>query len=126
MDALTETAMATKFDIVLDQGSDYRIPFEFRDHDDQLIDWGGYEFQMQIRKTSYAAPVVDELTSENERIVVELDKRRRQLVTLKFPAEVTAQIPAAKYVYDLEAVSSSGLVKRLLEGAFILKGEVTR
>jgi len=69
---------------------------------------------------------VDELTSKNERIVVELDKRRRQLVTLKFPAEVTAQIPAAKYVYDLEAVSSSGLVKRLLEGAFILKGEVTR
>ena len=47
-------------------------------------------------------------------------------VTLNLSATVTAAIPANQYAYDLELVSGSGQVTRLLEGFATVDAEVTR
>jgi hypothetical protein len=47
-------------------------------------------------------------------------------VTLSLTAAVTAAIVAGVYVYDLELVSSGGIVTRLLQGTFTVSAEVTR
>jgi hypothetical protein len=47
-------------------------------------------------------------------------------IEITVPAATTAIIPAGKYRYDLEVVSSSGIVSRVVEGEFLVSGEVTR
>jgi len=47
-------------------------------------------------------------------------------IEITVPAATTAIIPSGKYRYDLEVVSSSGIVTRVIEGDFTVSGEVTR
>lgn len=47
-------------------------------------------------------------------------------VNLNVSASVMATVPAGKHVYDLELVSSGGVVTRLLSGFFRVTAEVTR
>lgn len=48
------------------------------------------------------------------------------VITLSLTATLTAGIPATRYVYDLEMISSGGVVTRLLEGYVTVTPEVTR
>ena len=114
--------MANVYDIVVDQGSDKQLPLTFKDSDGNLLDLNGYTAAMQVRKTVEAAEAADELTTENERIKVDASAGT---VTLLFPHAVTSAMAAGRYVYDLELITED-TVTRVMEGAFILRREVTR
>lgn len=46
-------------------------------------------------------------------------------ILINVSAVTTASLTAGKYLYDLELVSSSGFVTRLIKGQFIVSDEVT-
>ena len=114
--------MANIYDIVVDQGSDKQLPLTFKDSEGSLIDLNGYTAAMQIRKSADAAEAVDTLTTENGRISIDIEAAS---VTLIFPHATTSAMSAGRYVYDLELITGE-TVTRVMEGAFILRREVTR
>ena len=115
--------MAYRVDIVLDQGTDTETRYEFFDSANRPISFRGFSAQMQVRRTATSETVIDDLTTEGtpDRIGF-----CGNLVTLKWPREVTQKIKAGRYVYDLEVKSPNGNITRLMEGAFVVKQEVTR
>lgn len=113
--------MASVYDIELDQGSDAVIPFELYDASDNPLDLSGYTARMQIRPSVGSATISDELTTENGRLVI-----KGGTITATWPNAVTTAMRHGDSVYDIEIVSATGEVTRILEGAFILHQEVTR
>jgi hypothetical protein len=77
---------------------------------------------MQLRTSYSAASASLELTTANSRISL----TNAGVITLSLTATETAALAAGRYVYDLEMVSSGGLVTRLLEGVATVSPEVTR
>lgn len=115
--------MAYRVDIVLDQGTDSEASYEFFDNSNRPISFSGYTAQMQVRRTATSQTVIDDLSTEGtpDRIGF-----CGNLVTIKWPRSVTQEIKSGRYVYDLEVTSPNGAVTRLMEGAFVIKQEVTR
>ena len=89
--------MATALDIHIDQGSDVRVPIAFIDDFSEL-----------------------DLTGIS-RISIE-----KETLTLLWPHEVTENLPAGSYVYDLELASEGGEVTRVLSGRVQVCKEVTQ
>jgi len=74
-------------------------------------------------RTAYSASSATiELTTANGRISL----TNAGVITLSLTATETAALAAGRYVYDLEMVSSGGVVTRLLEGVVTVSPEVTR
>ena len=77
--------------------------------------------RMQLRPTIESETVSDELTTENERISLD-----EGTLVLSFPNATTSGMTAGVYAYDLEIVSSQGMVTRVMEGTVTIRPEVTR
>lgn len=82
----------------------------------------GYTARMQVRKDIDASAVLIELTTSNGRIAI---TPSTGVVTLSLDASTTASLTKGG-VYDLEIVSASGNVTRVIEGQVVLKRNVTR
>jgi len=82
----------------------------------------GFTARMQLRENAGAPNAAIELNSSNGRITL----GNAGSITLSLSAAETSAVPARRYVYDLEMVSSGGLVTRLLEGTATVSPEVTR
>lgn len=79
---------------------------------------------MHVRTDVAASETVLILTTENGRISL---GGATGVVTLTVSATDMANVAADKYVYDLELVApSTGVVNRLIQGNFVVRGEVTR
>jgi hypothetical protein len=78
---------------------------------------------MQVRSTVSSSTIIIELTTENGRISLGTGEWN---VNLTIASAATAALTPGLYVYDLEIVSGSGVVTRLIEGNFKVKAEVTR
>lgn len=113
---------AGSYKITVDQGSTWSIRITVTNSDGTLMALAGYTARMQVRKAIDATAVDVELTTANGRIT--LNSTTSQL-TLTLTAAETAALTRSG-VYDLEIVSAGGQVTRLLEGAFVLKPNVTR
>ena len=77
---------------------------------------------MQVRRTIESATPLITLTTENGRISL---NGASGLINLSISAADTAAITSSG-VYDLEIISSNGLVSRVIQGTFTLSPEVTR
>jgi tRNA threonylcarbamoyladenosine modification (KEOPS) complex Pcc1 subunit len=73
----------------------------------------GYTARMQVRSTLESAEALIELTTANGRIAL---GGSAGTITLTISATDTAALTAGRGVYDLELVSGSGIVTRLLQG----------
>ena len=110
-------------DLTLDQGSTFGIPFEFYDAGNRPINFSGFTARMQVRRTPTSEIVIDELTSTDK------DPRitfASNVMTLTWTKDETERIKPGRYFYDVEITAPNGSVSRLLEGAFIIRREVTR
>jgi len=81
---------------------------------------------MQVRATVASTSIVLELTTANGRIILGNTAGTKGQVNLLVSATTTAALTPGLYVYDLELVSSTGVVDRILEGNFKVSAEVTR
>lgn len=109
------------YKIVCEQGATFNLPLQWIDATGAPVDMTGYSAQMDVRASKTSAEVLVELSTANGRI--SLDSAGN--ITLSISATDTATLIPGQYVYDLELTNGSS-VERLIEGAFVVDGEVTR
>jgi len=117
--------VAGKYKIICEQGATLRRTLGIATAGNTPVPWvlTGYSARMQVRSAIEAPTVVIELTTTNGRLAIGSTPGQLLLVV---SATDTAALTAASYVYDLEVEAPSGEVTRLLEGAFVVKRNVTR
>jgi len=121
--------LAGIYNIVCEQGTTFVrvITLEYPDPDDpeSYIPWDftDYTARMQIRRTIESSTVMIELTTENDGI--EFTNPSVGELTVRMTAEQTADLTSSG-VYDLEIISDTDEVSRLIQGNFTLNLEVTR
>jgi hypothetical protein len=113
------------YDIVIEQGTTWSLSLTWKDGDGDPIVLTGYSARMQIRG-SYEdpQPMVELLsTGENPRIVLNAETGG---IALTIEETVSQSLVPGHAIYDLELISPSGVVTRLLEGSVMIRPEVTR
>jgi hypothetical protein len=86
-------------------------------------DLTGYSARMQIRATADAAdPALVSLTSPLDILIDDTE----HTITVLMSATDTADLTFDTGVYDLELVSSAGVVVKVLRGAVTVEDEVTK
>lgn len=112
------------YNIIADQGATFSRTITWTDSARNPINVTGYTARMQVRATLESTQTVLELTTQNNRISL---GGALGTVTLTVSAADMTNVSADKYVYDLELVApTTGVVNRLVQGNFVVRGEVTR
>lgn len=122
---------ADTLDLTIDQGSTWTHAFIVNQPApigtpvESLVpaDLTGYTARMQVRKHVESPLVLLELTTSNGRITITPLTGRIDLVVA---STTTAGLNFTTAVYDIEIVSSGGIVTRLARGKITLIPEVTR
>jgi hypothetical protein len=109
--------MATKANLVIDQGATYSTSITITDDNDNIYNLTGYTGAAQMRK---------HYTSSNATSFSVSLEPQTGVVTLSLTAGQTANLTAGRYVYDVEITSSSNVVSRILEGIVTVTPNVTR
>lgn len=110
-----------KYNIVCPQGSTLQQQFVYK-VDDTPVDLTGYSARMQVReKHTSKIPTISINTTSGGMTVDNLGA-----INIEVSASSTEDLVAKEYVYDLEIISSSNIVTRLIEGKFLVTPEVTR
>jgi hypothetical protein len=113
------------YNILAEEGATFSRTITWRDSNDALVNLSGYSARMQVRPTidDSGQTATLSLTTDNGRILL---GGTAGTVTLTVSAgDMT--VPEGQYVYDLEMLSSGGVtVTRLLQGTFVVSGEVTK
>lgn len=123
MSAAYDFQNTTRRRAACEQGASFRRKLTLKQDDGALIDLSGYSARMQVRASLESATALIELTTANSRIEIQGPEG---VVILKLSPSETAGLAAGTYVYDLELVSGTGDVQRLLEGRFVVSRNVTR
>lgn len=109
--------MATKANLVIDQGTTFSTTVTLTDDNGDLVNLTDYTGAAQIRKhfTSSTATSFDvTLGGANG------------TVTIALSANTTSGLTAGRYVYDVELTDSASAVSRVLEGIATVTPEVTK
>ena len=113
---------ATTYDILIEQGATFSQLVTYKESG-VAVNLTGYTARMQVRSTLESASTIVELTTANGRIAL---GGAAGTITLTISATDTAALTAGRGVYDLELVSGSGIVTRLLQGVATISRNVTR
>ena len=113
---------ATTYDILIEQGATFSQVITYKDNG-VAVNLTGYTARMQVRATLESASTLIELTTANSRIAL---GGAAGTITLSIAAADTAALTSGRGVYDLELVSGSGIVTRLLQGVCTISRNVTR
>lgn len=109
--------MATKANLVIDQGASYSTTIDMLDENGAAIDLTYYTGAAQLRK-HYTSTTATSFT-------IALGGADGTL-TMSLSANATANLDAGRYVYDVELTSNTGVVSRVLEGIVTVTPNVTR
>jgi hypothetical protein len=109
--------MSGKYNIVAEQGATFNFNFRVETNG-TAWDLSDYSFAMQVRRSSSSSTTLLNLTSAT------MTNQGRVSVTVN--AATMADVPAGRWVYDIELTSSGDEVTRILEGRFIVTPEVTQ
>lgn len=108
--------MATKANLIIDQGSSFNVTIDLTNQNDEGLDLTGYTGQSQIRKT-YTSSTATTFT-----VAVSAGGH----VTLSLDPSQTAGLAAGRYLYDVELTSSGGTVTRVVEGIVTVTPQITK
>jgi hypothetical protein len=109
--------MSGKYNIVAEQGATFNLNFRVETNG-TAWDLSDYDFAMQVRRSSSSSTTLLNLTSAT------MTNQGRVSVTVS--AATMANVPAGRWVYDIELTSIGNEVTRILEGRFIVTAEVTQ
>jgi len=115
--------LAATYGLTIDQGATYSQTLTWKDPSNIAIDLTGYTARMQIRGKRTSTSATMSLTTENGGITL---GDSAGTIDLYISAIDSATLEVGTYVYDLELISPSNNVTRLLMGNFVVRGEVTR
>lgn len=108
--------------LTLSQGATWKLNLVYNNGSGNPIDLTGYTARMQAR-TSYDSSSTALSLTTGTGITL---GGTAGTIDILVGATTTASIGAAQYVYDMELVSNSGEVTRLIEGTLVVTPEVTR
>lgn len=109
--------MATKANLVIDQGSTFTTDLTLTDENGDVMNLAGFTANSQIRKWYTSAnPAAVFGTAINTEIGV---------ITLTLSTNATSNLVAGRYVYDVE-INDGGDVSRIVEGIVTVTPQVTR
>jgi hypothetical protein len=109
--------MATKANLVIDQGSTYSVNLDLTDENGDILDLTGYVANSQIRKWYTSSNPAATFTTSINVASGEL--------TLSLSANQTSNLVAGRYVYDVE-IDQNGIVSRIVEGIVTVTPQVTK
>lgn len=118
--------MATKFDLLCEQGADLSFTVYYRRGDTDIpVDVTGGRARMQARASlNSSIAFLDIDSAEKGGILLKESSGRFDVFV---PASVTATFsPTREAVYDLEFEDVAGKIGRVLEGRFRVSPRVTR
>jgi hypothetical protein len=108
--------------LTFSQGATWKLALAYNNSDGDPIDLTNYSARMQARPAYTSDDVVLNLANGSGITL----GGTAGTINLLVAATATAAIGAAQYVYDMELVSGSGEVTRLIEGTLVVTPEVTR
>lgn len=106
---------------VCPQGSTFRRTLTYT-LDEVPVNLTGYSSRLQVREAYYSEDPIVSLVSGSGITM----GGSAGTIDILISASVTSSFPTGVHVYDLEIVSPSNLVDRLIEGTFNVTPEVTR
>ena len=110
------------YDILIEQGATFTMNATWKDSNDAPINLSGYSARMQIRETFDSTATLVSLASGSGITL----GGTLGTIAVTIADTVTKDLPVRGCVYDLELVSSGGVVTRLLQGSVTISPEVTR
>lgn len=114
---------AGRFNFTINKGSTFNYVATLYSDESATtaINLSGYTARMQIRKKKDDT-LIDELTTENSGITL---GGSAGTITLNISSSNTTSMTAQQGVYDIEIISGSGQVTRILQGYVNILGNVT-
>jgi hypothetical protein len=109
--------MATKANIIIDQGTTFSTIINLTDDNGDPIDLTGYSADSEMRK---------HYTSSNSTSFAVSLGGVDGTVTLSLTPAQTSNLTPGRYVYDVEVTSGANVVSRIVEGIVTVTPEVTR
>lgn len=109
------------YNITVWQGADYDKTFTCT-QSGTALNWSGYTAAMQVREAADSTATLLSLTNGSGITL----GGTAGTIAVAITAAQSSAISAGSYAYDLELVSSGSQVTRLLQGSFIVVGNVTR
>lgn len=106
-------------ELFLEQGTTFTTNITLDDVDGIPFDLTGVQAKSQIRKSYYSANTTAEFD-------VQINSPTTGLILLVLDAQVTANIAAGRYVYDVAIKDTANTVTRVLEGIVNVIPQVTR
>lgn len=117
--------MSTELNITVDQGATYIKNISWRDSNNAPYNLSSYTARMQIRHNYADNDKKPALLSLTNTAGITLGSTGNNVI-ITITDSQTEDIPAGTYYYDLELISTSQVVTKLLRGKFIVLAEVTR
>jgi hypothetical protein len=108
--------MATKANLVIDQGTNFSTDLTLTDENGDMLNLVGYTANSQLRKWYTSTNYVAFTTAVNTSVGV---------ITLSLTNAQTANLVAGRYVYDVE-ISDGTTISRVVEGIITVTPNVTR
>ena len=109
--------MSGKYNIVAEQGATFNLNFRV-ETDGTAWDLSDYTFAMQVRRSTSSSTTLLNITSATMTAIGQ--------VSVTVDAATMSDVPAGRWVYDIELTSSGDEVTRILEGRFIVSPQVTQ
>jgi len=109
--------MASKANLVMDQGSNFSATITLTDADGNLVDMTGFTGSSQMRKT-YSS-----INSTSIGVSINTDAAT---ITLTLDSPNTTVISPGRYVYDVDVTSSANVTSRIIEGIVTVTPSVTK
>jgi hypothetical protein len=109
--------MATKANLVIDQGSTFSTELTLNDEYGDPLNLAGYTANSQIRKWYTSVNATATFSTSVNTV--------SGTVSLSLTANQTSSITSGRYVYDVE-ISNGSSVSRIVEGIVTVTPQVTR
>jgi hypothetical protein len=111
--------MSAKYNLICNQATTFNFQFQIK-NDTTPWDLTNYTATMTVRPFVGASTTTVVASTANGRIALQSQGR----VVVNIDADITGDIPAGRYQYDL-VLDSGGVITRILEGKFVVTGAVT-
>ena len=109
--------MATKANLVIDQGSTFTTDLTMTDDSGNILDLSGYSANSQMRKWYTSTNATATFSTSVNSVT--------GVITLSLTANQTSSITSGRYVYDVE-INDGSVVSRIVEGIVTVTPQVTR
>ena len=110
--------MANVSNLAIDQGTTFSVTITVTDDTGSARDLTNHTARSQMRRSYY--------TSANTAFTTNVSRAVAGTITLDLTNNQTSALKAGRYVYDVELVSNTSTVERIVEGIVTIYPEATK